>query len=277
MEMTKHIENGLIGFGTALRYHSDRGFGFVSNVLKENKGSYFLHISVVKKMSAEKAQTLENDLRHLTWHTRAEDKQYFWYVFEPTTKGLQVVQILSEDEVESYKSAICHRYAQRIEALKKRIGFCRDYERRLLKTLMTADELNALESEAHTKNKTEVRGQNIMEFLQSLGVKNQQLKKEAIDLEEQEFQALVAEMRPLNFRTSSEVSQYITQHYLGRKYSHISGHLHMQNIEGQEYIFDGGIKSKWYARLCSELQLTDRRSGAIVTNFESYADIMSKQ
>lgn len=277
MEMAKHIENGLIGFGTALRYKSDRGFGFVSNVLEDNESSYFLHISVVKKLSAEKAQTLENNLRHLSWHTRAEEKQYFWYVFESTMKGLQVVQILSDDEVEPYKSAICHRYAQRIEALKKKIVLCRDSERRLLKALMPDDEFNTLLNDNQSKNKPNDRGQNIMEFLQSLGVKKQKMKEEAIDLEEQEFRALVAEMRPLNFRKSSEVSQYITKHYLGHKYSHISGHLYMQNTEGREYIFDGGIKSEWYARLCSELQLTDRRSGAIVTDFESYADIKSKK
>lgn len=93
-----------------------------------------------------------------------------------------------------------------------------------------------------------------------------------VDKAETEFKALVEEMRPLGFVESAQVSNYIVQNRLHLKYKHLSGLLHMEKY-GERYDFVGGIQKNYYARLCAELDLENRKSGAHVLGFTSFATV----
>lgn len=91
------------------------------------------------------------------------------------------------------------------------------------------------------------------------------------EIEEEEFQRLVREMAPLGFTQSAQVSNYIVQNQLGHRYPHIAGIGKMER-GADRWDFEGAISRRHYARLCSVLQLSDRRSGAVLADFTSYAD-----
>jgi hypothetical protein len=91
-------------------------------------------------------------------------------------------------------------------------------------------------------------------------------------IEQKEFDELVAELKPLGFRHSSLVSNYIKRNKLGNKYRHISGILHMER-DGESWTYFGGIRPKYFARLCDELGLSNKRSGAVPIAFESFDSI----
>jgi len=91
-------------------------------------------------------------------------------------------------------------------------------------------------------------------------------------IEEREFGELVSELKPLGFTHSSHVSNYIKKNNLGNKYRHISGILHMEK-DGENWAYSGGIQPKYYARLCDELDLSNKGSGAVPTSFESFESI----
>lgn len=91
-------------------------------------------------------------------------------------------------------------------------------------------------------------------------------------IEETEFQNLVNEMRPLGFVESSEVSKYIINNHLCDRYPHISGCAQMSSGYCS-WRFNGAIAPRYYARLCSALNLSDKRSGARVQRFSSYASM----
>lgn len=91
------------------------------------------------------------------------------------------------------------------------------------------------------------------------------------DSEQEEFERLVEDMKILNFRTSGELSKYISRNKLGWRYPHLTGRLEMTNgLDVWE--FDGGISDKWYAKLCERLHLANARSLSWVKKFTSYAD-----
>ena len=89
--------------------------------------------------------------------------------------------------------------------------------------------------------------------------------------EEEEFVAMVAEFRPLAFRSSAEVSQYIRKNNLGNKYKKLSGELELSN-DVDAWIFSGAINPRYYARLCSELGLDNKSTKAIPGRFTSEED-----
>jgi hypothetical protein len=87
--------------------------------------------------------------------------------------------------------------------------------------------------------------------------------------EEAEFHELVTEMSAQGFSHSRQVSNYIMRNKLGYKYKNISGVVTMEK-EGRQWDFKGGFPPKIYARLCSELCLSDQGSTAIAVKFESF-------
>ena len=95
------------------------------------------------------------------------------------------------------------------------------------------------------------------------------------EVEEKEFQQLVDEMNSLNFTNSSQVSNYIIRNQLGNKYKHISGVLEMSK-DGNTWNFNGGFPPKIYARLCSELNLTNQGTNARPGKFTSFNDLNNK-
>lgn len=93
------------------------------------------------------------------------------------------------------------------------------------------------------------------------------------DVEEEEFRQLVAEMAPLQFSHSSQVSAYIVKHKLSHKYQHISGVLQME-IDGSSFDFHGGFPPYIYARLCKALGLVSKMSRAKPQAFTPYSDMI---
>ena len=89
---------------------------------------------------------------------------------------------------------------------------------------------------------------------------------------EREFKRLVAEMRPKRFTMSCQVSRYIVKHQLGRKYKFISGYIDFENSVSS-WTFKGGISPVYYARLCSALNLGNKRTNSYVRSFTPYADL----
>lgn len=90
------------------------------------------------------------------------------------------------------------------------------------------------------------------------------------ELQEEEFQRLVNEVAPLGFTQSAEVSNYILNNHLEDRYPHISG-IGTFNLEARAWKMKGAISPRFYARLCSALGLSDRRSGAVLTDFSTFA------
>jgi len=93
------------------------------------------------------------------------------------------------------------------------------------------------------------------------------------EAEEEEFRQLVAEMAPLRFTLSTQVSAYIVKYKLGHKYKHISGILQME-LDGNSFNFHGGFPPYVYARLCDALGLASKQSRAKPQAFTPYADII---
>lgn len=87
--------------------------------------------------------------------------------------------------------------------------------------------------------------------------------------EEEQYQALVEKMRPKNFTLSHEVSMYIIQHKLHEKYGKLAGNLELEK-NGSSFTYRGGISPAFYARLCQDLNLGDKNSGARIIGFTSY-------
>ncbi len=91
-------------------------------------------------------------------------------------------------------------------------------------------------------------------------------------LEKKEFWQLVDEVKPMKFHSSSQVSNYIRQNKLERKYPHISGELDMSN-GSDSWKFKGGISPRYYAMLCQVLGLGNKGTSSRVEGYRSYASI----
>ncbi|MEY0027220.1 hypothetical protein AB7459_01160 [Providencia rettgeri] len=109
-------------------------------------------------------------------------------------------------------------------------------------------------------------------------IKNLKIKKHTpnncalSEIEENEFQQLVAEIAVLGFANSAQVSQYIVNNKLGNKYQNISGILEMKK-SGEIWDFKGGFPPKIYARLCQKLKLMNNNSTARPRKFTYFKDI----
>lgn len=93
-----------------------------------------------------------------------------------------------------------------------------------------------------------------------------------IQVQESEFRELVAEVRPLGFTRSEDVSSYILDHGLCGKYRHISGIVPMER-DGDLWDFVGGISEVFFGRLCSALGLAHRHSTARPRGFISFDEL----
>ena len=89
------------------------------------------------------------------------------------------------------------------------------------------------------------------------------------EIEALEFDQLVAEIRPLDYSESSQVSRYIMKHKLGYKYRNISGIVKMKR-DVDTWDFKGGFPPYVFARLCSELGLKSKKSAARVVGFTPF-------
>lgn len=89
---------------------------------------------------------------------------------------------------------------------------------------------------------------------------------------EKEISELVTFFKMKGFTHSSQVSKYIRNNKLGKKYRNISGFLEMSNEEGDSWTFEGGIAPQYYKEICHRLNLDNNRTDSFVVGFESYKD-----
>ena len=91
-------------------------------------------------------------------------------------------------------------------------------------------------------------------------------------VKEKEFKQLVAEMRPLRFTKSKEVSRYIVGKKLGYKYKNISGILEM-TLNTESWDFEGGFPKDIYAKLCVELRVIGQGTNVQPGKFTPFKDL----
>lgn len=102
--------------------------------------------------------------------------------------------------------------------------------------------------------------------------KKLKLQKRQYNIEEEEFELLVAEVESKGFTMSAEVSHYIIRNRLGNKYKNISGVLEMENSISS-WKFNGGFPPKIYARLCERLNLGNKGTDSRVVRFTPFKDL----
>lgn len=85
-----------------------------------------------------------------------------------------------------------------------------------------------------------------------------------------EVAKLIEEAKQLNFKTSSQLSDYIKRNRsMQNKYPNITGKLNM--IDSQdEWILEGAIAPAYYRIVCTELGLTNQNSSARPNGFQRY-------
>jgi hypothetical protein len=259
-----------ICFGMVDRYVVARGFGFVRNDLPgERWGSYFFHITTLEKACPDLAISLEGGAA-----------VGFWYRLEDTPKGKRALPLSLEELHANPASSL--PLATQIEALWEGSdtplwleAVTRDFfgEERASELIRHREEAEA--------NRKKLQAQELAARLAKKAAEQAErdARKRAEDekleaqrrAEEAEFDALVAEIRPLGFSHSSQVSKYIVQNSLGNKYKKISGYLTMESGE-EKWEFKGGFPPTIYARLCEALNLNNYHSGARATQFESFEE-----
>lgn len=88
---------------------------------------------------------------------------------------------------------------------------------------------------------------------------------------EKQIEELVAFFKPMRFRKSSQLSNYIAENQLGYKYPDLSGYLELTNGD-DTWEFEGAIHPKYYAEICYRLELYNENSDSIPKRFESYRE-----
>jgi len=100
-------------------------------------------------------------------------------------------------------------------------------------------------------------------------------KQNKLKQQKNELYQLLAEMRPLNFKNTKELSAYIVKHKPGYRYPKISGIVTMAD-GGTTWPFFGGFSPEIYTIICRELGLTSQGTDARSIHYESFEDINSR-
>lgn len=259
-----------IDFGKVERYIEDRGFGFVSHTfIGAPSREVFFHIKSVKRTHPELAQALNSHNSH--------EPLYFWYEFEVSEKGQQVVAILDPTKMGKNHPDNASKFIEAIEKswLNAEISLPETIRKATL-DLLPLDEARQLEARRDIlegEKKKEYEELRRAETTRLQAIADQMRANEKA--EEEEFRQLVAELLVLGFTQSKQVSAYIVRQKLGYKYQHISGVLQM-GMGGDVWNFNGGFPPRIYARLCSELGLGNQGSGAKPLSFTAYKDIKER-
>lgn len=254
-----------IDFGSIRSYNTNRGFGFVGRTFFNPKGKVFFHIKNLRRQHPELAQKLDNG--------EAFETINFWHEIETTEKGEQVSKLWvnAENIPQNYTHELCN-LIQKVEYIWKSVGSpipsWLDLVTIDLVGLDRRHELSTerdnLENQLKTAEEEQRRKENEIGRI----AREHQLKRP----EASELYQLLADMRPLNFRYSKQLSEYIVKQQLGSKYQHISGILRMREA-GTEWDFRGGFPPKIYAILCKELKLDNQRTPAVPVKFTPFKDI----
>lgn len=262
-----------IEYGVVSKYFSDRGFGFVRGLLLRNNSEVFFHIKTIKKTAPQLAESLARD--------SFEEKLYFWFDTETTSKGIQVRAVLSSEQLRQGAVFDSSRLIERVESYWRNL----DHQTPSWLDSATSDligrdrtdklslERRSLETQKKKKRELERKQLEAQAVIEQEKRQRQRDDERAQEqLEEDEFQNLVAEMMKFGFTHSSQVSNYIVSNRLGYKYKNISGILQME-LDGTTWNFKGGFPPKIYARLCDELGLSNNGTRARAVAFESFGNI----
>lgn len=262
-----------VDYGVVNRYFPDKGFGFVRGLLLGNNSEIFFHIKTIKKTDPQLAESLSRDL--------FGEKLHFWFDTETTSKGIQICTVFSPRQIRQGAASDTSHLIDRIESYWRNLGrqkpsLLDDVTSDLLGQDRT-NELNLerrhLESEEQKKRELERKELEAKTEIERERRQRQHDAERAQEqLEEDEFQNLVAEMMKFGFTHSSQVSNYIVSNRLGYKYKNISGILQME-LDGTTWNFKGGFPPKIYARLCDELGLSNNGTRARAVAFESFGNI----
>jgi len=270
-------ETKRVDFGVVERYLPSKGFGSISHTfLDTNFKDAFFRISKIKRKHPELAKKLNTgSLINPIYFI------YFWYEFEECKSGDKVSLIVESKNIHQKCGDDLPVFIKRIESMWRDIdlktplwlddvtidlvGDLRRHElisERAVLKLERENEEDSARKEAETLQKIE---EEKAEKLRAEQRVQQQI-------EDNEFEQLVAEMTPLGFTHASEVSSYIRENKLGRKYKNISGVVIMEQ-EGRIWDFNGGFPKDIYARLCSKLNLDNEGSHARVVGFNPFKKI----
>ena len=259
-----------INFGNIKSYNSDRGFGFVGRAFFNPTGEVFFHIKKIKEKYPELAYKLDN--------SKTFENINFWYEIETNHKREQVSKLWLNiaDIPQSYKNEL-YDLTKKVESIWKDVSSLKpswlnpltielvgverrhelSFERDNLESqLRLAEEVRCREAAALHQNKI----RRIVEMRGLTKVRAEELLQ------------LLAEMYPLNFKESSDLSKYILKHKLGYKYPNISGIVRMKE-EDTEWNFLGGFPPDIYKIVCEELNLSNRGTSARAVKFTPFKDI----
>ena len=90
-----------------------------------------------------------------------------------------------------------------------------------------------------------------------------------------ELYRLLKDLGPLGFTHSTQLSAYIRNNKLGRRYPTISGIVTMED-GGTRWLFTGGFPPEIYTIICQELRLRNQGTSARAIHFESFQEIYSR-
>lgn len=260
-------------FGVINKYISERGFGFVRGLLLGNGSEVFFHIKTINKTDPQLAAKLSGNALGQGLN--------FWFETETTPKGKQVRAILSSEQVRHGAIADPSRLIEKVESLWRNLSYPKpSWLDDVTYDLVGRDRAEELSLERGRLESEEQKSRELArkELEVRLAIEEERRKRQLAaeraqeQLEKDEFQKLVAEIMPLGFTHSSQVSNYIVVNRLGYKYRNISGVLQME-LNGTIWDFKGGFPPKIYARLCDELGLSNNGTRAKPIAFESFGKI----
>jgi cold shock CspA family protein len=256
-----------IDFGSIKSYNPDKGFGFVKRTFFNSNEKVFFHIKKVKKKHLDLAQKLDNG--------EAFEKFNFWYEVETNDKGEQVSKLWlnSGDIPQTYAHELCD-LIQKVESIWKNVDLPKPSWLDLVTIQLAGDdrrhelsvERDNLESQIRAAEQVRLKE---AEFLRQNEIRRISKEHHLKDIESEELEKLLKEMRPLGFTHSKQLSAYIVKQQPGYRYPHISGIVIMEE-GGTQWKFPGGFPPHIYTVICRELNLANQGSGATVISWDTY-------
>ncbi|WP_066425082.1 cold shock domain-containing protein [Anabaena sp. 4-3] len=261
----------MIDFGSIKTYNNDRGFGFVGCTFSSPSGNVFFHIKKIKKKYPELADKLDNR------ETDVETVN-FWYRIEINEKGQQVSELwLGTQEIRQIYADELHGLIQKVESIWKNVESPKPSWLDLVTIELVGVERKHELSGERDNLETQLREAEEEQGRQAEALRQNEIRRIAnvhnrTKEEAEELEQLLAEMRPLNFKRSKDLSAYIVRHQLGYRYPNISGIVRMED-EGREWDFHGGFPTDIYSIICDELDLDNQGTTARAIKFTSFKSL----
>jgi hypothetical protein len=279
-----------IDFGVVENYFIDKGYGFVSSTLSDSFGGVFFHIKNIKRSNIGLAKSIKSE--------ESLEAINFWYEFEITHRGVQVKSIIDPGNIQEQFKAELPVLIEKIEGLWHRENSYESYLEKMSQIVLGSERTLELKNKRLNKE-IEAQQERLKKLkrLESLSIierekqslyPDAELRCEIVDIEhrlfrlegkqeihDNEYKLLLAEIAPLGFTHSKELSKYIMNNSLKEKYKNISGVVKME-AGGEIWDFSGGFPRHIYARLCRELSLENAGSSAKPISFCSFSELENK-